>query len=45
MKIGSWKMEKIKIDVIMYADDMVIFTDTEKNLQLNINIKISYNIT
>jgi hypothetical protein len=36
--IGNWKMKEVKITDLSYADDMVVFGSTEKELQNNMNI-------
>lgn len=38
MKIGFWKMEEIKIDEIMYVDDMATLANAEKSLQHELNV-------
>lgn len=36
--VGFWKMQKINITELCYADVMAIIGDTERNLQHNMNL-------
>ena len=38
MEIGNWRMNRVNLQELMFADDMVLIADTERNLQENLNI-------
>ena len=38
LKLGYWQMERIQLTELMFADDMAIVAETEKDLQYNIEI-------
>lgn len=38
LKLGHWQMEQTEINELMFADDMAIVTDSEKNLQYNLEV-------
>lgn len=38
LKLGYWQMEQTEINELMFADDMAIVSDSEKNLQHNLEV-------
>lgn len=41
MKIGSWRMETVILQELIFADDMLLITDSENTLQQNVNMEIN----
>jgi hypothetical protein len=37
-QIGSWKMKPINISKLVYADDIVLFSRSQENMQRNLEI-------
>ena len=38
LKVGMWKLRPVQLKMLSFADDLVIFAETEKDLQKNVNM-------
>ena len=38
LEVGMWKLKPVKVKMLSFADDLVLFGKTQKDLQHNLNI-------